>query len=284
MIAYYEREVEGLGYTSSNDPPYEQSTTKVLEEYRKLYLMMMNQHFENQIKIEKLKHINQNDPAYAQSRYMILEEYGKLYLNEEKYSLANKMLKAINENDHLKEEMSSLTVENLVELDKLEEAREIIKIKNKINENIMSITRDMFELEQENFTKKMNELIGLKKYEVRLNAYDKMIEMYYQYIETLRNTNQHNEANSKKEGLLNIMMNKTDILTELEQDKQIKKLHTEMLNIDKFSPILYQKIAEYYEKKGSVQQTINNYQVALKFDPTNNYLIEKIEELCREAC
>ncbi len=284
VIAYYEREVEGLGYTSSNDPPYEQSTTKVLEEYRKLYLMMMNQHFENQIKIEKLKHINQNDPAYAQSRYMILEEYGKLYLNEEKYSLANKMLKAINENDHLKEEMSSLTVENLVELDKLEEAREIIKIQNKINENIMSITRDMFELEQENFTKKMNELIGLKKYEVRLNAYDKMIEMYYQYIETLRNTNQHNEANSKKEGLLNIMMNKTDILTELEQDKQIKKLHTEMLNIDKFSPILYQKIAEYYEKKGSVQQTINNYQVALKFDPTNNYLIEKIEELCREAC
>jgi tetratricopeptide (TPR) repeat protein len=111
-----------------------------------------------------------------------------------------------------------------------------------------------------------------------------MMEMYNQYIEILEHTNQQDEANSKKIKLFNIMMNQADVLTELEKYSQVKRLYAEMLDIDKFNPVLYQKIAEYYEKKGSVQQTINNYQVALKFDPTNNYLIEKIEELCREAC
>ena len=242
VIARYDNEIIGLGYTSQNDPAYEQISPK------------------------------------------ILEEYGKLYLSETKYMLASKMLISISENDHLKKESASLTIESFDEVDELEQTKKILHTQKRINENIVSITHNVFKLKMEILTKKISELDELKKYEEKLNMYDKMIKAHYQYIEVLRNTNHHEKANNNNKELLNIMMNKLDILTELDQNKQIKKLHVEMLDINKLNPILYQKIAEYYEKKGSTQRAISNYQIALKFDPTNTYLIEKIKELCKEVC
>jgi tetratricopeptide (TPR) repeat protein len=281
-IKRYENKITGIGYTSQNDPPYEQERNMTLDEYGKLHPMVMNHYFENQIKIKKLEQFSQNDPLYEQERNMILDEYGKLYLNEAEYLLAVKMLIKINENDQLIKESSPFTVEYLMKNDRVEEAKELTVIQNKINENFMLIVYDVFELEKQKFTKNMNELVEVEKYEEKLNAYDKMIKMYYQYIEALRNTNDHEEANNKNKELLNIMFNKTDILTELEKDnKIIIKHYTEMVSINKFNPMIYEKIAEYYEKKGSAQLAINNYQTALKLDPTNNYLIEKIEELSR---
>jgi len=116
-----------------------------------------------------------------------------------------------------------------------------------------------------------------------LFTYDLTIKKYQNEIKWLRDTNQVYEANDKEKSLINIMFGKAALLTSLDEVHQAHRVYLKMLGIDKFNPTVYKKIAEYYEKNGPLLQAIHNYELASMFEPENDYLIEKIEELKKKV-
>ena len=65
----------------------------------------------------------------------------------------------------------------------------------------------------------------------------------------------------------------------IEQYDEARDIYYELLKNDRFNPILYIKLGEYYEAKNNIRLAIHNYETSLKIDYNNEYVLEKIEKL-----
>ncbi len=126
---------------------------------------------------------------------------------------------------------------------------------------------------------KIRILVKLEKYEEALQEYDLTIKIYYNEIDKHKSRDQFNEVLDKEESIINLMKGQATLLTNLENYHKANRVYQEILNIDKFDPTVYNKIAEYHEKYGQLLHAIHNYELASQIEPENDYLVEKIEEL-----
>jgi tetratricopeptide (TPR) repeat protein len=118
----------------------------------------------------------------------------------------------------------------------------------------------------------------LKDSNTILIIYDRLIREDYHDIEVFERENQNELIFAKEKVIFINMMEKADLLRELGEYNEAFTIYLEMLSINKFNPILYEKIADYLVERGQISQAIHNYELASKFDPDNEYLLEKIEE------
>lgn len=137
-------------------------------------------------------------------------------------------------------------------------------------------------LTQDSYYWQITKAISIKHFEkydgLLINEYDLDIKLYRDEIKRLVELKQYDAAKDIEKKMIERM--NAQILANVGQDDNyVLSIYLEMVNIDKFNPTIYMKIAEHYEKEGSLSLAIHNYELSSQFDPENNYLIEKIEEL-----
>lgn len=126
---------------------------------------------------------------------------------------------------------------------------------------------------------KIRILTKLERYDDAFNVYDATIQIYNNEIRKLIIANQYNEVNDMQKSMINVMKGKVTLLINLEDFHKAYRVYLEILDIDKFDPDVYKKIAAYHEKYGKLKQALHNYERALHLQPENDYLLEKIKEL-----
>ena len=149
--------------------------------------------------------------------------------------------------------------------------------------NVQGIQSDELKLMTNIFQTKINKLIEDQESDESLITYDKTAQHYYDYIEILRATNQNDKINENQKILFNLLSDKASYLVNLNEENEAYKIYLEMLSVDKFNPYVHEKMGEYQEKRGRIAKALQSYEFALRLDPENDHLIEKIEELKKIA-
>jgi len=111
-----------------------------------------------------------------------------------------------------------------------------------------------------------------------ISKYEYFIKTYYDYFHLLHETNQENIINEKKKILLSLLDEKISILTGHGEMNKVYHAYLAKNQLDNSDPNTWIKMAEFNEDK-QINIAIIYYENALKFDPDNDYVIEKIEIL-----
>ena len=131
----------------------------------------------------------------------------------------------------------------------------------------------------ESWKEKIKILTKMGRHEDAVKAYDGAIEVYQNEIKDLQFLGQQNEVLKIQKSMIEAMKGKATLLINLEHFHKAHRVYLELLDIDRFDPDVYKKIAVYHEKYEKLRQAVHNYELALQLEPENDFLIEKIKEL-----